>query len=82
MADLGLSAQPRDDHARYIANWLKALKDDKRAIFTAAARAPMAPHRVPVDDNVFHALHAARHPSESLGDVLIRKIARLTNQLN
>lgn len=41
MADLGLSAQPRD-HARYIANWLKALKDDKRAIFTAAARAPMA----------------------------------------
>lgn len=41
MADLGLSAQPRD-HARYIANWLKSLKDDKRAIFTAAARAPMA----------------------------------------
>ncbi|WP_280174783.1 zincin-like metallopeptidase domain-containing protein [Hyphomicrobium sp. CS1BSMeth3] len=42
MAYLGLSAQPRDDHARYIANWLKALKDDERAIFTAAARAPMA----------------------------------------
>ncbi|WP_072387135.1 zincin-like metallopeptidase domain-containing protein [Hyphomicrobium sp. CS1BSMeth3] len=42
MAYLGLSAQPRDDHARYIANWLKALKDDKRAIFTAAARAQEA----------------------------------------
>ena len=43
MADLGLSAQPRD-HARYIANWLKSLKDDKRAIFTAGpARRPAVP---------------------------------------
>ncbi|WP_072387136.1 hypothetical protein [Hyphomicrobium sp. CS1BSMeth3] len=39
-------------------------------------------HRVPVDNDVFHALHAAKHPLESLSDVLIRKIARLTNQLN
>jgi len=29
----------RDDHAAYIATWLKALRDDKRLIFTAAAAA-------------------------------------------
>lgn len=41
-ADLGISIMPRDDHAKYIAHWLKILKDDKRAIFTAAARASEA----------------------------------------
>ena len=35
-ADLGLEAAPRADHAAYIASWLKVLKDDKRAIFSAA----------------------------------------------
>jgi hypothetical protein len=32
----------RDDHAAYIALWLKVLKDDKRAIFTAASHAQKA----------------------------------------
>jgi antirestriction protein ArdC len=41
-ADLELTPQIRDDHAPYIAGWLKALKDDKRAIFTAAAHAQRA----------------------------------------
>lgn len=41
-ADLGLAAEPRADHASYIASWLKVLKDDKRAIFTAAAHAQRA----------------------------------------
>jgi antirestriction protein ArdC len=41
-ADLGLTPEPRDDHAAYIASWLKVLKDDKRAIFTAAAHAERA----------------------------------------
>ena len=41
-AELQFSPQPRPDHACYIANWLKALKSDKRAIFTAAARAAEA----------------------------------------
>jgi antirestriction protein ArdC len=41
-ADLGITPEPRDDHASYIANWLKVLKDDKRAIFTAAAHAERA----------------------------------------
>lgn len=32
-ADLGLAIEPRDDHAAYIASWLKALKNDKRLVF-------------------------------------------------
>lgn len=41
-ADLDLTAEPRDDHAAYIGNWLTVLKSDKRAIFTAASHAQRA----------------------------------------
>ncbi len=41
-ADLGLSPEPRDDHASYIDSWVKVLKNDKRAIFTAASQASKA----------------------------------------
>ena len=41
-ADLELTAEVRPDHAAYIASWLKVLKEDKRAIFTAAAHAQRA----------------------------------------
>ena len=41
-ADLGISAQPREDHAHYIANWLAVLKNDKAAVFAAAAAANRA----------------------------------------
>ncbi|MGE3829509.1 MAG: ArdC family protein [Parvibaculaceae bacterium] len=40
--DLGITPEPRVDHAQYIANWLKVLKDDKKAIFTAASKASEA----------------------------------------
>jgi len=33
---------PRPDHAAYIAPWLQVLKDDPRAIFTAASKAQQA----------------------------------------
>ena len=39
MADLAIANEPRGDHAAYIASWLKVLKDDPRAIFTAASAA-------------------------------------------
>jgi antirestriction protein ArdC len=39
---LGLSTEPRADHAQYIQSWLKVLKADKRAIFTAASKAQQA----------------------------------------
>jgi antirestriction protein ArdC len=41
-ADLGIAATPRADHAAYLAGWLKVLKADKRAIFTAAGQASRA----------------------------------------
>ena len=41
-ADLSLTPEPRADHAAYIASWLKVLRNDKRAIFTAAAHAERA----------------------------------------
>lgn len=41
-AEIGISPEPRIDHARYIDSWLKILKNDKRAIFTAAAKASQA----------------------------------------
>jgi hypothetical protein len=40
--DLGITPEPRDDHAAYLAQWLKVLKEDKRAIFQAAAHAQRA----------------------------------------
>ena len=41
-ADLDLTPEIREDHAAYIASWLEVLKNDKRAIFSAAAHAQRA----------------------------------------
>jgi len=41
-ADLALTPEPREDHAAYLASWLTILKNDRRAIFTAAAHAERA----------------------------------------
>jgi antirestriction protein ArdC len=41
-ADLGITPEVREDHAAYIASWLKVLKDDKRFIFSAASQAQRA----------------------------------------
>jgi antirestriction protein ArdC len=41
-AEFGISSTTRDDHTTYIASWLKALKDDKRLIITAASKANQA----------------------------------------
>ena len=42
LADLGIAHHPRPDHAAYVASWLSALKNDPRAIFTAASKAQRA----------------------------------------
>jgi len=39
---LGLSSEPREDHAQYIQHWLRVLKADKKAIFIAASKAQQA----------------------------------------
>jgi antirestriction protein ArdC len=41
-ADLDLTPEIREDHAAYIASWLDVLKNDRRAIFSAAAHAQRA----------------------------------------
>ncbi len=42
LADLGIAHHPRPDHAAYVASWLRVLKDDPRAIFSAASKAQQA----------------------------------------
>ena len=42
MARLELELTPRQDHAKYIASWLRVLRADKRAIFIAASKAQQA----------------------------------------
>lgn len=41
-AQLGLAIEPRRDHAPYISSWLKVLRDDPRAVITAASKAQIA----------------------------------------
>ena len=41
-ADLGITPEPRDNHASYIAHWLQVLKEDNHAIFQAASHAQKA----------------------------------------
>ena len=41
-ADLGVAHDPRGNTASYLENWLKVLKNDKRAIVSAAAKAQAA----------------------------------------
>jgi antirestriction protein ArdC len=41
-ADLGISDAPREDHASYLAHWIRVLKADNRAVFRAASLAEKA----------------------------------------
>ena len=41
-ADLAITPEPRADHAAYIDHWLRVMKGDKKAIFTAASAAAKA----------------------------------------
>ena len=58
-ADLDLTPDVRENHASYIASWIKVLKDDKRAIFTAASHAQRAADF----------LHGLQKSASSLADV-------------
>ena len=72
MARLGIASEPREDHASYLASWLKVLKADKRAIFTAASKAQAA-----CDDLFARAEKAAVYtkpvqaPAEPLGVICL-----------
>ena len=56
-ADLELPLEDRNDHASYIGSWLQVLKDDKKAIFAAAAHAQRAV-------GFLHGLQAVEHGKE------------------
>lgn len=56
-ADLELASQPLPGHAAYVQSWLKVLRADKRAIFTASAKAQAAADYV--HEQTKH-LHSAR----------------------
>lgn len=43
-ADLGVTNEPRPDHAAYVAHWLEILANDARALFTASRLATTATH--------------------------------------
>lgn len=45
-AILGVTASIREDHAAYLSHWVKVLRTDNRAIFTAAAAASAAVDRL------------------------------------
>jgi antirestriction protein ArdC len=57
-ADLELTPEVREDHASYIASWIKVLKNDKRAIFSAASHAQRAADF----------LHRLQRPADSQAD--------------
>jgi len=59
-ADLEITPEVREDHAAYIESWLQVLKNDKRAIFQAAAHAQRA-------TDYLHKLNGTEpHPTPSL----------------
>ncbi len=41
-AEVGILPTTREDHAHYLANWVRVLRSDRKAIFTAAAAASKA----------------------------------------
>jgi antirestriction protein ArdC len=41
-ADLGITPELREDHVSSLAHWIAVLKEDRRAIFVAAAHAQRA----------------------------------------
>ena len=41
-ADLGITSNPRPDHAAYIASWIDLLNDEPRAVFDASTKAQQA----------------------------------------
>lgn len=41
-SELGISVEPRIDHAAYVGDWLKVLRSEKKAIFTASSAATVS----------------------------------------
>lgn len=80
-ADLGLTPEVRPDHAAYIATWLKALKDDRRLIVTAASHAQRAVDYLhDLSGNASSRNNRPTHTQQSLFEIIGRKDDQLISQ--
>ncbi len=66
-ADLGITPEPRPDHAAYIGHWLQVLNNDKRAIFTAASHAQRAANHLVALQNAANGAGFSRILSSGAG---------------
>ncbi len=66
MADLGLAYGARPESTAYLASWLKVLKNDTRAIFTAASKAQAAADWMHARQPGINAVSS--HPEDSASD--------------
>ncbi len=66
MADLGLAYGARPESTAYLASWLKVLKSDTRAIFTAASKAQAAADWMHTQQPGSNAVSS--HPDDSASD--------------
>ncbi|MCA9214184.1 MAG: DUF1738 domain-containing protein [Planctomycetales bacterium] len=73
-ADLKITPNVDSDHASYISSWIKVLKDDKRAIFTAASHASKAV-------TYLHSLGRERSVTDSQATIDLTSPAQRRSQL-
>jgi antirestriction protein ArdC len=76
LADLGIAHHPRPDHAAYISSWIEVLKNDSRAIFTAASKAQQAADWMHAQQPEATAAERSVHASDRDQKAQSRKTAR------
>jgi len=67
MANFGMAAEPREDHAHYLANWLKVLREEPKALQEAAREAQKASKLL--IEKMREVLEGAEVAEETLDDV-------------
>jgi hypothetical protein len=75
MANFGLAAEPREDHAHYLANWLKVLREEPKALQEAAKEAQKASKLL--IEKMRQVLEDAGVAEETIEDVVEEKTAKV-----
>ena len=73
MAAFGLSAEPREDHAHYLANWLKVLRDEPNALQEASIKAQEAA-KLLIDKMKAVLADMGQVPSDAESDVDVKSL--------
>ncbi len=89
-AEVGSAKEPHPDHAAYLASWLRVLKADKKAVFTAASAASKAvdfmvkaaAERNAVEDEEMRQLDEAEEAAERAAAMPMHRLAPLPVQLS